>query len=323
MLATINQQTSITVIEPGNLEAIAKVVCDSVDSINTKRAYSRAIRDFLTWHTLSGSPELNKATVQAYISELKVAGNGTGGINQRLAAIRKLMQEAADNMALDPIMLAGILRVKGVRKEGKRLGNWLTLTQLQKLVNTPDVTTLKGLRDRAILAVLAGCWLRRNESVTGLTFEQIQQRDGRWVIVDLVGKRNKTRSVPIPTWTKSAVDAWAAAAGQFLGLGGPEKTGLVFCRINKGDNIVSDHISSQAIFDLVKKYGEMCGMNIAPHDLRRTGAQLAHKAGAPIEQIQLMLGHSSIKTTELYLGVQQDLGNAPCDRFSLNMEVNN
>ena len=265
MLATTtNQQTSITVIDPGNLEAIAKVVCDSVDSENTKRAYNRAIRDFLAWHTQAGNPELNKATVQAYISELKAAGNGAGGINQRLAAIRKLMQEAADNMALDPIFLAGIMRVKGIRKEGKRLGNWLTLTQLQQLVNTPDTNTLKGLRDRAILAVLAGCWLRRNESVTSLTYEQIQQRDGRWVIVDLVGKRNKTRSVPVPAWTKTAVDAWAAAAGLFLGLGSPLKTGLVFCRINKGDNIVSDHISSQAIFDLVKKYGEMCGMNIAP-----------------------------------------------------------
>ena len=83
--------------------------------------------------------------------------------------------------------------------------------------------------------------------------------------------------------------------------------------------IVCNHISSQAVFDQVKKYGDMCGMNLAPHDLRRTGAKLAHKAGAPIDQIQLMLGHSSVKTTELYLGVQQDLSNAPCDKFSLNM----
>ncbi len=63
MLTTTNQQTNITVIEPGNLEAIAKVVCDNVDSENTKRAYSRAIRDFITWHSKAGSPELNKATV--------------------------------------------------------------------------------------------------------------------------------------------------------------------------------------------------------------------------------------------------------------------
>src|SRR5664279_1782046 len=128
------------------------------------------------------------------------------------------------------------MRVKGVRKEGKRLGNWLSKAQAEQLINSPDVSTLKGLRDRAILAVLVGCWLRRNESVTSLAFEQIQQREGRWVIVDLVGKRNKTRSVPMPAWTKAAVDAWAVAAGNFLGLTGLLNNGPVFCRINKGDN---------------------------------------------------------------------------------------
>ena len=137
--------------------------------------------------------------------------------------------------------------------------------------------------------------------------------------MDLVGKRNKTRSVPMPAWTKSALDTWAAGAGRFLGLSGPLNTGPVFCRINKGDNIVSDHISAQAIFDLVRQYGEICGFHIAPHDMRRTGAKLAHKEGAPIEQIQLMLGLASIKTTEIYLGIQQNLTDAPCDKFSLNL----
>ena len=123
----------------------------------------------------------------------------------------------------------------------------------------------------------------------------------------------------MPAWAKAAVDAWAEAAGRFLGLAGALNTGPVFCRINKGDNIVSDHLSPQAIFDLVKQYGAMCGLHIAPHDLRRTGAKLAHKGGAPIEQIQLMLGHTSIKTTEIYLGVQQNITDAPCDKFSLNL----
>ena len=94
-----------------------------------------------------------------------MAGNGAGGIYPRLAVIRKLMQEAADNMVLYQIFLACILVVKGARIEGKRLESRLTLqTQLDKLVYTPDVNTLKGLRDWAILAVLSGCWLRRNES---------------------------------------------------------------------------------------------------------------------------------------------------------------
>jgi integrase len=70
----------------------------------------------------------------------------------------------------------------------------------------------KGLRDRAILAVLLGRGLRRSD-VAALTFGHIQQRDGRWCIVDLVGKHHGVRTVPMPTWVKVAIDAWATKAG--------------------------------------------------------------------------------------------------------------
>jgi integrase len=89
---------------------------------------------------------------------------------------------------LAPELANGITRVKGVASKGVRLGNWLTARQAQALLNAPDTTTNKGLRDRAILAVLLGCGLRRSE-VAALTFKHIQQWDGRWCIVDLVGKR--------------------------------------------------------------------------------------------------------------------------------------
>ena len=65
----------------------------------------------------------------------------------------------------------------------------------------PDTSTLKGRRDRALLAVMVGCGLRREETAA-LTLEHIQQRDGRWVIVDLIGKGARVRSVPMPSWAK-------------------------------------------------------------------------------------------------------------------------
>src|SRR5215469_4150583 len=91
------------------------------------------------------------------------------------------------------------------------MGNWLSQKQAQALLNTPDITTLKGLRDRAIIAALLGCGLRRSE-VAALTMEHIQQRDGRWVILDLVSKHKRVRTVPMPTWVKVAIDAWTARA---------------------------------------------------------------------------------------------------------------
>ncbi len=288
------------------------MVCNSVRSENSKRAYRRALENFLLWFDTNRAiyPELNKAAVQSYIDELRRAGMGPVTINQRLAAIRNLVKEATDNDLIDPNKGNGILRIKGERKEGKRLGNWLSKDQAQKLLNSPDISTLKGLRDRALLAVMIGCGLRREETA-GLTFEHVQQREGRWVIVDLIGKREKTRSVPMPNWCKAAIDAWSEAAGV--------SSGRVFRWVNKGGKLSGEGMTAQSIYEAVKLYADELNLSIAPHDLRRTFAKLARKGGADLQQIQLTLGHASVKTTEVYLGETQNLTDAPCDRLGLSL----
>jgi integrase len=132
-------------------------------------------------------------------------------VNQRLAAVKKLAREAAAK-GLDAETAAGIDQVAGVKQQGTRAGNWLTTAQAEALINCPDPRTLKGKRDRAILALLVSCGLRRGEAVA-LTPEHIQQRDGRWVIVDLRGKHGRIRTVPVPAWVKQAIDLWCEAAG--------------------------------------------------------------------------------------------------------------
>ena len=105
-----------------------------------------------------------------------------------------------------------IHRVKGTKRQGVRLGNWLSADQAQDLLNLPDTKTLKGKRDQALLAILLGAGLRRTE-VADLTIGHFQQKDGRRVIVDIIGKHGRVRSVPIAAWVKSAVDFWTEAAG--------------------------------------------------------------------------------------------------------------
>jgi len=288
---------------------IYQAVLNTVDSSETKRAYNRALTDFDTWRLFRGRV-FNRAVVQEYKAELMASGMGAVNISQRLTAIRKLAQEAADNGDLDQATAGGIQRVKGVRREGKKLGNWLTKDQAQALINTPDITTLKGLRDRAILAVLIGCGLRREEAAS-LTCAHLQQREERWVIVDLVGKRNKTRSVPMPCWTKAAIDAWTALGNPTHAAGISE--GRIFRSVRKGSFLAGDSMTAQGIYNMVRGYLP----GIACHDLRRSFAKLAHKGGAALEQIQLSLGHASIKTTEVYLGVTQNLTDAPCDHLGL------
>jgi site-specific recombinase XerD len=304
-------QQAKAVVPTGQVDALRKIkalVLNSVRSPLTRAAYSKALDEFLVW--CQGKP-FTKATVSEYRVMLEQRELAPSTINQKLSAIRKLATEAADNGLMDSQLAAGISRVRGAKSQGVRTGNWLTKHQAECLVNSPDVATVKGKRDRAILALMIGCGLRRNE-VAQLDFDHVQMRDARWVIVDMIGKHGRVRTVPMPAFAKAAIDAWSTASGV--------ASGRVFRGVNKGDNLAGDSLDPQGVWRVVEKYRERAGApQLAPHDLRRTFAKLAHKGRAALEQIQLALGHASILTTERYLGVQQDLTDAPCDHLGLRL----
>jgi site-specific recombinase XerD len=286
---------------------IRSLVLDSVSSPLTRAMYAVALDRFIEWMSARGL-RFDKAAVNAYRAELEAQGLSSSSVNQKLSAIRKLAVEAADNGYMDPHLAAGVCRVRGAKRSGVRLGNWLSKQQAQDLISAPDASTLKGTRDRAILALMVGGGFRRNE-IAGLTVGHLQMREARWVIVDLRGKHGRVRSVPVPAWAKVAVDLWTQAAGI--------TEGRIFRSVNKGNRVTGESLSPQAIYRIVLRYGAAVGADIAPHDCRRTFSQLAFKGGAPLDQIQLSLGHSSIATTERYLGVRQSLTDAPCDRIGL------
>jgi site-specific recombinase XerD len=289
------------------------LVLDSVSSPITKRVYNLGLDEFFSWYGQEPRAGFTKATVSAWRVALEARGLGAVSINVRITAVRKLAVEAADNGLLAPELANGITRVKGVASKGVRLGNWLTVQQAQRLLNAPDATTTKGLRDRAILAVLLGCGLRRSE-VANLTVAHVQQRDGRWCIVDLLGKHGRVRTVPMPTWVKVAMDAWTSAASV---TGGP-----VFRPVNRGDRAQAVALSEKVVWQLLQGYAAAAGVpGIAPHDLRRSCAKMCRTAGGELEQIQLLLGHASVQTTERYLGTKQDLVHAPKDGIKLRVAV--
>ena len=101
--------------------------------------------------------------------------------------------------------------MKGVRRLGVRLGNWLTPEQGRRLLTQRTPITPREVRDHAMLAVLLGCGLRRGE-LLAMQLGSIQQREEHWVIADLVGKGGHVWTVPMPAWVKDAIDAWTAAA---------------------------------------------------------------------------------------------------------------
>lgn len=314
---------STALIPQDDWYAIIDLVTQSVDSPHSKRAYSRALIDFLDWYDENGRPGFTKATINAYREAMLQSGKSRSSINQALSAIRKLAAEAADNGLVPPTLAYGVERVKGVKQEGVRAGNWLTKEEAEKLINTPvtrwrqeEIPLRKAIRDQALLAVMIGTGLRRSEAAD-LTWEMIQQRDGRWAIIDLVGKRGRVRSVGIPPWVKVALDRWGQTAGN--------RDGRIFLALNKdgslagvvrtkGGTRTDGFLTPQAIYNVVKEHVLAAGYYnrkgeaaLAAHDLRRTAAALALKGGADLRQIQQMLGHASITTTERYLEPMRSL----------------
>jgi integrase len=182
----------------------------------------------------------------------------------------------------------------------------------KRLLESASADTLRSKRNRATLSLLVGCGLRRAE-LLGLTMNSIQLREEHWVIADLVGKGGHIRTVPIPLWVKKAVDAWTESA--------KITNGRVFRSINKAGGIWGDGMTPKVIWEVVKDAAPRAGIvKLAPHDLRRTCARLCHLAGGELDQIQFLLGHVSIQTTERCLGCKQKLRVAVNDQLGIEPE---
>ena len=156
---------------------------------------------------------------------------------------------------------------------------------------------------------MLGCGLRRGE-VADLRIDHLQQREEHWVIADLVGKAAHIRTVPVPDWVKSAIDIWVTSA--------PIREGRLFRCVSRKGSVWGDGITEKVIWHVVKSCAASAGISkLSPHDCRRTCARLCHAAGGELEQIQFLLGHVSVETTERYLGCKQRLRGAVNDHIGL------
>ena len=293
-----------------DLEHSKHAVINSLPSKASQESYEYAIDEFISWYCSEPRLAFNRTVVLRYRFFLEQKNLAPSTINVRLAAVRRIAYEASDCGLLSPELAAGIARVKGAKRLGIRIGNWLTAEQGRALLQGTQTETLRGKRDHAILAVLLGCGLRRAE-IVALRMEDLQLREEHWVIADLVGKGRHVRTVPMPGWVKKTIDEWAATAGM--------SEGIIFRRISKEGKVWGPGITSKAIWHVVKAASKRSGIqNLAPHDLRRTCARLCHLAGGELEQIQFLLGHASVQTTEKYLGCKQKLRQAVNDLIGLD-----
>jgi integrase len=140
--------------------------------------------------------------------------------------------------------------------------------------------------------------------------DDLQRREEHWAIVDLVGKAGHVRTIPIPDWVRKELDNWLTAAGI--------ERGKIFRRVSKMGKPFPEPLSAKAVWHIVKDSARRIGVaKLAPHDLRRSCARLCQAAGGELQQIQMLLGHVSIQTTERYLGSKQRIRFAVNDRIGI------
>ncbi|MCJ7694778.1 MAG: tyrosine-type recombinase/integrase, partial [Anaerolineaceae bacterium] len=213
---------------------VVNLVINGATNTHTRRVYSSALFEFLRWYESTGRPGFSIVTINAYKGYLVASNLSPSTINLKLSTIRKLMREFGEQGLLDPLNAAKIAQIKGFTPLNSRMASFLSREQAQCLINSPNTLTLRGQRDRAILALMVGCGLNRSE-ISCLCYENIQQLQGRWAIVNLVGKGNRSRIVPMPPWAKVALDGWTNALEDCTIL--PIPTQRIFRAINKGDRL--------------------------------------------------------------------------------------
>jgi integrase len=287
---------------------LREMVLNSVASEHSKRNYAKALDEVSTL-CANRSQGLSRVLLMEYRTAMLEKKLSASTVNVRLSAVRKLIGEAQRNGIIGAEEAANLAGVPNLSQKGTRVGNWLTRDQAMELLTVPDRSTIKGKRDYVILALLLGCALRRQE-LASLDVDGIQMREGRWVLPDLRGKGGRVRTVAIPVWVKQGINAWMIAA--------KIEDGRLLRPLSKSGKLIGNELGDWAIWSVVEQSAKEIGIeHFGAHDLRRTCAKLCRKNGGDLEQIKFLLGHSSIQTTERYLGSEQDIAIAVNDNLGL------
>jgi site-specific recombinase XerD len=260
----------------------------------TFKIYEPAINRFHYWAAAHAQANTIPAeTIAAYKAALVDEGLDRKTVNKHLSAIRAYFKAQAALGNITQETLQNINAVPNLKVQGRRYGVRLTIEQAHIIINAPDIETEIGRRDKAVLAILIGCGLRRSE-IVDLTWGQIYFNGVVWVIRNLLGKHGRTRTVSIAPWVKRILDSYSE---------GGKSTERIFTSQQR------KKMTAQTIYNIVKRYDDAVGMELAPHDLRRTYASIARKnAGVEgLTQLSKQLGHSSVAITEHYIGEDDDL----------------
>lgn len=198
-------------VRPVETDLQSRAVASALQGLSesSRRVYSARIAQYLKW--LYGftwpRPGFDRESVRAWLRSQELSGSSAQVRNQSLAAIKRLASEAAELGWIPHNDAAQVARIKSKRVPGARSGLWLDPAQLARLLELPDRTTLRGRRDACLLALLAGCGLRRAEACA-LQSAQLALVQGRMLLVNVAGKGDRVRSVSVPVWAQRDIERW-------------------------------------------------------------------------------------------------------------------
>jgi integrase/recombinase XerC len=279
-------------------------------SAHTVRAYESDLSQYVTYLAQQLNrrqsdlvpADLDHAAARGFLGSLHARGNTKASAARKLSAIRAfgryLRREGV--LEADPAALVG------APKREQRIPAHLAVDEMSKLLETPDVTTPLGRRDRAILELFYASGLRLSELV-GLDLEDVNLSSR---VVRVLGKGRKERIVPFNRTAGEAIRAWLADREQFLNVTyGLRQRGQTPRGRRAVDplfvNYRGGRLSTRSVDKLVRRYVASCSTRygISPHALRHSFATHLLEAGADLRAIQELLGHARLSTTQRYTHV--------------------
>ena len=282
----------------------------NIDNAQTRRAYQSDLKDFMTFIGIKRPEEfraVTRAHVLAWRAKLEqhvVRTEPTGEdrhtagatIRRKLAALSSLFEYLCDHNAVTHNPVKGIKRPKVETYEGKTPA--LSDDQARMLLKSPNTETVKGKRDRAMLATFLYHGLRREELSTLKVRDMTQRRGVLYLRVH--GKGKKIRYVPLHPSAAEAITTYTEALGH-----GTHPSSPLFLPVrNNVNRTLSTTLTPDGIYKVVRSYYVQCGFpleeNMGVHPLRATAATNALEHEADIAKVQEWLGHASIATTRLY-----------------------
>lgn len=277
----------------GNIQAfVCYLGAEKNASYNTQISYERDLKkltEYLKRQEIENIREVSETSLNSYVLFLEKEGKAASTISRSIASLKGFFEYCQKNGTIekDPAE-----RLKPPKVE-KKFPQILTISEMQKLMDGPDLSTEKGKRDRAMLELLYATGIRVSELISlkmsdvNLSMEYV-----------ICHEKAKDRIIPFGKEAKEALSAYLDGARTLM-IGGKDSEYLF---VNCSGNVMS----RQGFWKLIKHYAEKAGIEkeITPHTFRHSFAAHLLQNGADVQSVQKMMGHADVSTTQIYLEMQ-------------------